>query len=456
MSRATGLNEPPGNAAPVGRDSARLHAAAPTGAPSPKTSGTLSCAFSITRGSFNLRFNIERGKTGNAGNSNWLTAVSEPTVDSTTVDGGTPAFQWDPGIHEVSAREYSSPINFWDALDASERRRLVSLAEHQTFPAGARLMREGELANHVAVISSGRVRVCVRENGRERILAERGAGDLIGERAALRAGVRSATVIALERAQVLLLSTADFAAFVSEYPTVLRILEDQMFDRMTEAPTGATELYGQNCTIVYTDVVGFGALSRKDLDRLVVRRVTTGMTMAALDPFWGACSCGDRGDGLLIVVPPDIPTLMVLERLINVLPGELAKHNASHGTPAQVQLRVAVIVGPIIADPQGVSGEAIIRAARMLDAPEFKQAMQEAEASLGVIVSGFVYETAIRQGSDPLDPAGFSQVQVKVKECEMTAWMHFADPAGPVPVGMPRVDWRAALRRSPFGHLLAG
>jgi hypothetical protein len=427
----------------------------------PPRSGTLSWAFSITHGSFNLRFNIEHGSTPSTDSSCWPIAVSEPPADGATTDDGTQAFQWDSGIHPVSEREYSSPINFWDALDSGERRRLMSLAERRTFAPGARLMRQGELADHVAVLSSGRVRVSVRDSGRQHTLAERGAGDLIGERAALRAGLRSATVVALERVQALLLSTADFAAFVSEYPTVLRILEDQMFDRLTEGPAwpdpGTAQLCGQNCTIVYTDVVGFGAPSRTDHDRLVIRQATTDMTAAALGPFWVACSCDDRGDGLLIVVPPDIPTMAVLDRLITVLPSELAKHNTNHQAPVRVQLRVAVIVGPIVADTMGVSGEAIIRAARMLEAAEFKQAMKETEISLGLIVSGFVYETAIRHAADPLEPGGFTRIEVKVKESEMTAWMHFVSPVVPVPDGMSRVDWRAALRRSPFlAHLLAG
>ncbi len=322
-------------------------------------------------------------------------------------------------------------------------------------------MKQGEQANHVAVIMAGRVQIYVGGNGNELILAERGRGELVGERAALQVSVRSATVKALERVHALVVSTADFAAFVSDHVAVLQILENQIYGRLTEAPIGRERaavppLSGQNCTIVYTDVVGFAALSRKDFDRLVIRRATTDMTMAALGPFWGACSVGDRGDGLLIVVPPDIPTMTVLERLITVLPGELAKHNTSHGTPVQVQLRVAVIVGPIVADTMGVSGEAIIRAARMLDAPEFKLAMSDTETPFGIIVSGFVYESVIRHGTDPIDAASFVQVQVKVKESEMTAWMHFVNPSGPMPGGMPRVDWLGAPRRSPFGHPLAG
>lgn len=364
--------------------------------------------------------------------------------------------------HLVSARGNSGSVNFWDALDAKQRHHFSSLARRQTFAPGALLMKQGEQANHVAVIIVGRVQISVGDDGHDLILAERGRGELVGERAALQVNVRSATVKALDKVQALVVSTADFAAFVSDHLAVLQIVENQIYGRLTEAPIGrerglAPRLSGQNCTIVYTDVVGFAAVSRRDFDRLVVRRASTDMTKAALAPFWNACSVGDRGDGLLIVVPPDIPTLTVLEPLLTVLPGELTKHNNSHGEPVRVQLRVAVDVGPIVADTMGVSGEAIIHAARMLEAPEFKQAMTDAGTSLGMIVSGFVYDIAIKHGTNPLDPAGFAEVQVKVKESEMPAWMYFVNPAEPLPGGMSRVTWLAALRRSPLlGHLLAG
>ena len=55
----------------------------------------------------------------------------------------------------------------------------------RTFAAGARLIEEGDRADHVIVILSGRTKICVEENGGESILAERGPGQLVGERAAL-------------------------------------------------------------------------------------------------------------------------------------------------------------------------------------------------------------------------------------------------------------------------------
>ena len=41
-------------------------------------------------------------------------------------------------------------------------------------------------------------------------------------------------------------------------------------------------------------------------------------------------SAGDRGDGLLLIVPPDVPTAQVIERLVTVLPAMLKRHNRAY------------------------------------------------------------------------------------------------------------------------------
>jgi hypothetical protein len=62
----------------------------------------------------------------------------------------------------------------------------------------------------------------------------------------------------------------------------------------------------------------------------------------------------------------------------------------------------------------------------LVDAPVFKEAIADSTASLGVIASSFVYETAIKHGQDPM---GYSQAQVEVKESSMPAWIKlFEDP----------------------------
>ena len=126
----------------------------------------------------------------------------------------------------------TSPANtaasFWDVLDPTEREALRSVASWRTFAAGARLMEEGERADHVMVILGGRVKVCVDENGSERVLAVRGLGQLVGERGALKVSVRSATVVALDMIWALVVQTKDFAAFISAHPRVLAIVQSQL------------------------------------------------------------------------------------------------------------------------------------------------------------------------------------------------------------------------------------
>jgi hypothetical protein len=317
-------------------------------------------------------------------------------------------------------------------------------------------MQEGEQADHVIVILGGRTKICVNENGRERVLAERGPGQLVGERGALQVSVRSASVIALETVRALVARTWDFAAFISAHPKVLDIVESQLNDRLTEEPTGygpddspdafrgiladgkvtadwptstlSTRhpqlLNGENCTVILSDVVGFGARARNDEDRRIIREALFNMTHAALQGMPDLWSWDDRGDGLLTVVPPSVPTAKVIEHLLRELPRALEGHNLAHRDSSRIQLRVAINVGPVASDTMGVSGEAIIVAARLLEAPLFKEAIGNSVASLGVIASTFIYENVIRHGSDL---TGYSQIQVDVKESSILAWVKLFD-----------------------------
>lgn len=343
-----------------------------------------------------------------------------------------------------------TPVSFWEALDPTEREALRSVASWGTFAAGARIMQEGDRADHVMVILGGRAKVCINENGRERVLAVRGLGQLVGERGALQVSVRSATVVALEMVWALVVETKDFAAFITAHPRVLTVVQDQCEDRNTVGATGflaepdqthhtwaagqlgqwRQPLNGENCTVCLSDVVEFGARVRTDLDRLVIREALSAMTETALRGIPGVWS-EDRGDGLLTVIPPVVSTGLALQRLLEELPTALDAHNRAHRAAARFQLRLAVNVGPVVSDAIGVSGEAIIVVARLVEAPGFKTAIARSMAGFGVIVSPFVYETVIRHAADPSDVASYSPVWVEVKESRTTAWMKLFDQQAP-------------------------
>jgi CRP-like cAMP-binding protein len=78
---------------------------------------------------------------------------------------------------------------------------------------------EGQVDAPVVFMLHGRVRVSALANdGRELVLAFRGAGSILGELAALDHGQCSATVTALDDVQAITLSTAEFHAFLRARP----------------------------------------------------------------------------------------------------------------------------------------------------------------------------------------------------------------------------------------------
>jgi hypothetical protein len=368
--------------------------------------------------------------------------------------------QPEPTDYSQDVRPHSAATGFWDVLDPTEREALRSVASCRTFAAGARIMEEGERADHVMVILGGQVEIRVDENGSERVVAVRGLGQLVGERAALTVSVRSATVVALEMVWALVAQTKDFAAFISAHPRVLDIVQNQQYqrraagapgyeydDNAATAPGGRVNgdqpeetysagyskkgqktLTGENCTVILTDVADYGSRIRTDNDRLLIREALFRMTQKAMQGFPGAQS-EDRGDSFLTVVPPDASTARVLDQLTTELPGALERYNSTQAESARFKLRLAVNVGPVVSHMGGVSGEAIIVAARLVEAPSFKRALTESTASLGVIASPFVYETIVRHDSDPRVVASYTKVPVEVKETSTTAWMRlFAGP----------------------------
>lgn len=360
-----------------------------------------------------------------------------------------------------SRRPHSASVSFWGALTPAEQHAFQSMAQKCKFAPGVRLIQEGSLAGHVIVIIKGRVRISTWKDGADQTIAERGAGQLIGESAALSISTRSATVIAVEEVHALVVTVEDFEAFITDHPVAYGIAAGQVRERLGEGQHRRLPLLsGQNCTIVRTDVTEFGGHTRSAEHRRLIRQANLRMTQTSLQGIEESYSWEDRGDGLLIVVRPDIPTLTVLESLLTGLPPELKRHNHMYADAARIQLRIAIDVGPVVSDSAGISSDSIILASRLVDAHELKTAIRSRDADLGVIASEFVYSAAIRDANAFVDPTRYVRVQVNVKETDTYAWMKIIDlasltrcPVDQGPTGvLPDVSARPRAARLRHGH----
>ncbi|MEU5988369.1 hypothetical protein ABZ806_05290 [Spirillospora sp. NPDC047418] len=204
---------------------------------------------------------------------------------------------------------------------------------------------------------------------------------------------------------------------------------------LDRTPAGAlTRWSGLNCSVLFCDIAGFGDPARDDEDRQVVRDVVYNVLLSALeasDVPPADIYREDRGDGALVIVSPAVPTASLIDPLAGHLAVALRRHNHRASAAVRVQLRVALHVGPVTRDAEGLNGQAIIQTARILEAPVLKAALADRGADLGFIVSPFVYDAYVAHLHGPLDPAAFERVTLKVKEMTTEAWMYLAGTATP-------------------------
>ena len=202
-----------------------------------------------------------------------------------------------------------------------------------------------------------------------------------------------------------------------------------------------------NCSIVFTDVAGFSDPVRNDGDRDVVRAAMYEILRSAFEASgvpWAACYREDRGDGAVIVVPPTISTHRVVDPLVAELADRLRQYNRRASEVVRIQLRVALHVGPVGKDAEGLTGQAVISAARIVDAPVIKARLAAEQADLIFAASDYVYEHVVRSCDGRVDPAAFEHMECQVKESHVSAWVHLAGRVVP-PSARPGAGFPAAV-----------
>lgn len=184
---------------------------------------------------------------------------------------------------------------------------------------------------------------------------------------------------------------------------------------------------GQLCGLFAVDIAGFNGSRRDDDIQIYVHKSLYEMLQAAFDRSdvpWFSCAHEDRGDGVLVVIPPMIPVAGLVDPIPERLRRLVRHHNRVSCEAARIQLRVAAHVGPVHSDGHGFVGRDVNLLCRLLDARALKRLLTQSGAEVGFITSGYVYENVIRRRPSLVDPALFQPLSVRVKETRTRAWAH--------------------------------
>lgn len=209
---------------------------------------------------------------------------------------------------------------FWSLLDESARTELSRVGRIGTFAARAQLLRQNEISDHLLVVRSGCVKVSAHSaDGYLAVLALRDPGDLLGEQAGLDGGPRSATLTALTRVEVLVVSARAFNAAADALPAITGARQQVLSARLREADrhraAAGSEAVQARLAQLLLDLAGtYGRrtdsgsvqvalpLSQDDLAGLVL---SSRRTVSRVFEQWRAAGWVSTGRNRLVIDDPD-------------------------------------------------------------------------------------------------------------------------------------------------------
>jgi tetratricopeptide (TPR) repeat protein len=175
--------------------------------------------------------------------------------------------------------------------------------------------------------------------------------------------------------------------------------------------------------ILVVDIDKFG--TRTDAQQLSMR---VGLYQILKQAFAEAsipldlCAVEDRGDGAVVLVPPDIPKNLLVHPLPERLSTALRVFNTGQPEAARMCLRVALHAGEVLHDMHSFVGAAINLTLRLSDAPQVKKALESSPGELVFVVSDLFYNEIMRFHPEA-SPDSYRKTMITMKETNNTAWL---------------------------------
>ncbi|WP_243719228.1 hypothetical protein, partial [Actinomadura sp. 7K534] len=164
----------------------------------------------------------------------------------------------------------------------------------------------------------------------------------------------------------------------------------------------------------------------------------------------------DRGDGVLVLIPPldEVPKTLLLHPVVPLLSALLAEYNAERliapGGDRRIRIRVVLHAGEVHNDGRGNFGEALDVAFRLLDSPEAKLALRRTAAPLVLVVSDDIYQSIVRHGYEGIRAESYVPlVRLRVTGRSHRGWVHTGTALAPAaPPGLAARTRRLLHRRA--------
>lgn len=179
--------------------------------------------------------------------------------------------------------------------------------------------------------------------------------------------------------------------------------------------------YPAPATIVITDIEDYSG--RSDLRQRRAREDMYAWLSRAFGPLWSRCFHEDRGDGVLMLWPADVPRAVVVAAVLRLAA-------AAPGGADRPRMRVATHAGDVFRDARGFVGGDLNEAFRLSTAALLKAALREAGGPVAHLVSDHVHHGIVRYGDPGIDLRSFYPVGVTTKERRMRAWLHIPGEDG--------------------------
>lgn len=115
--------------------------------------------------------------------------------------------------------QFLANINMFELLTEDDRTELGKVIDELKIPAGQTLFQAGDPGDSLFIIQSGEIELFIKDTaGQKIVLATPSAGDMFGELAMLDYGPRTATAIALQDSDILVLDRDDLVLLFQKKP----------------------------------------------------------------------------------------------------------------------------------------------------------------------------------------------------------------------------------------------